>query len=195
MNRDYFLCFFLALLCSHPIPSTSHNIRPPVDVMNTGKGSKVSLNLDLQISMDLPIPEKAITWTLWDTLHLNHKFFFFFFLTSVKSVALERLKTHCLGMETSYLSFPRKSKIASSVGPYSASTKTKFGGGTGAILKPKRGGARSPAQETDVLCQPTENILGNACICCPRTSLQNQLSLPIQTRIFSPQRRRPERDS
>lgn len=84
MNRDYFLCFFLALLCSHPIPSTSHNIRPPVDVMNTGKGSKVSLNLDLQISMDLPIPEKAITWTLWDTLHLNHKFFFFFFFDLCK---------------------------------------------------------------------------------------------------------------
>lgn len=84
MNRDYFLCFFLALLCSHPIPSTSHNIRPPVDVMNTGKGSKVNLNLDLQISMDLPIPEKAITWTLWDTLHLNHKFFFFFFLDLCK---------------------------------------------------------------------------------------------------------------
>ena len=53
--------------------------------------------------------------------------------------------------------------------------------------------ARLPAQETQVLCQPTERILGNSCTCCPHTSLQNHLSLPIQTCIFSPQRRLPEK--
>ena len=52
--------------------------------------------------------------------------------------------------------------------------------------------ARLPAQETEALCQPTERILGNSCTCWPHTSLQN-LSLPLQTCIFSPQRTLPKK--
>ena len=34
---------------------------------------------------------------------------------------------------------------------------------------PESPGARLPAQETQVLCQTTERILGNSCTCCPPT--------------------------
>lgn len=70
----YFASFVPALLPPHPQHLTQY--QAPVDVTNTcEKDSKVSLNLGLQISMDLPILEKAIIWALQGTLHLNHKLF------------------------------------------------------------------------------------------------------------------------
>lgn len=55
-------------------------------------------------------------------------------------VEIVRLKKHCSGMETSYLSFPRKSKAARSMGANAASINIyKVGDGSGSVLKP--GGA------------------------------------------------------
>ena len=124
----------------------------------------------------------------WIT-HLNHKLSFSGL--SKHSGASEAEET-LLRSRNQLLIFPKEIKDSQEHGGTCCKSQ-HLQGWRWSWFHPESPGARLPAQETQVLCQTTERILGNSCTCRPHTSLQNHLSLPIQTCIFSPQRRLPKK--
>lgn len=104
-----------------------------------------------------------------------------------------RLKKHCSGMETSYLSFPRKSEAARSMGANAASVNIyKVGGGSGSVLKP--GGAVSDCQPRRLkpFANQQREFLEILVLADPTPAYKTS-SVFLFRPAFSPQRTPPEK--